>query len=47
MICADFIAGVSLENGDEKALVLSLNRLINLLSSARRNQLIEHLGLNS
>jgi hypothetical protein len=47
MICADFIAGVSLENGDENALVISLNRLINLLSSTRRNQLIEHLGLNS
>jgi len=47
MICADFIAGVSLENGDENALVSSLNRLINLLSPTRRNQLIEHLGLNS
>jgi len=47
MICADFIAGVSLENGDENALVISLDRLINLLSPTRRNQLIEHLGLNS
>jgi hypothetical protein len=47
MICADFLAGVSLENSEENALVQSLHRLINLLSSTRRNQLIEHLGLNS
>jgi len=38
---------VSLENGNEDALMQSLYRLINLLSSTRRIQLIEHLGLNS
>jgi hypothetical protein len=47
MICADFLAGVSLENGDENALVFSLNRLINLLSPGRQKQLMERLGVDT
>jgi hypothetical protein len=45
MICADFLAGVSLENGNENALVCALHRLISLLSMPRRQQLIEQLGM--
>ena len=42
MICADFLAGVSLGEGNSKTLLLSLDRLFRLLPTARR---LEFLGM--
>ena len=47
MICADFLAGVSLESNNENALVQFLHRLISLLSPGRRKQLMEYLGVDT
>ena len=41
MICADFLAGVNLENGDPDALLLALHRLIGMLSTTQRQQIFE------
>jgi hypothetical protein len=40
MICADFLAGAHLENGDPSALLLSLDRLVKLLPAPQRNQFL-------
>jgi hypothetical protein len=40
MICADFLAGVSLETGDLDALLSSLRRLLLSLSAPQREQLL-------
>jgi hypothetical protein len=42
MICADFLAGVSLETGNQDALVFSLTRLVIGLPKPERKQLIEN-----
>jgi hypothetical protein len=41
MICADFLAGASLEPGAEDTLFLALARLIGILPVAQRLQLLE------
>jgi hypothetical protein len=41
MICADFLAGASLEAGAENTLFLALARLISALPVAQRLQLLE------
>jgi hypothetical protein len=41
MICADFLAGVSLETGNQGALLSALTRLLLGLPKPQRNQLIE------
>ena len=41
MICADFLAGASLESGDSKPLRLALDRLFGLLSSAEQREFLE------
>ena len=41
MICADFLAGVSLETGNQDALLSALTRLVIGLPKPQRNQLIE------
>jgi hypothetical protein len=41
MICADFLAGASLEAGSESTLFLALVRLISALPVAQRLQLLE------
>ena len=41
MICADFLAGVSLETGNEDALLSALTRLVLGLPKPQRDQLIE------
>ena len=43
MICADFLAGANLENGDPGALLLSLDRLFKLLPSPQREQFLDGL----
>jgi hypothetical protein len=40
MICADFLAGAHLENGDPSALLLSLDRLVKLLPMPQRAQFL-------
>ena len=42
MICADFLSGVSLEAGNQDALLLSLTRLVVGLPKPQRKQLIEN-----
>ncbi len=44
MICADFLAGASLENGNSGALLLSLRRLYQLLPSPMKKEFSEELG---
>jgi hypothetical protein len=44
MICADFLAGASLEGGEPKALLLSLTRMHNLLSSSQQRQFLAETG---
>jgi hypothetical protein len=41
MICADFLAGVSLETGNQDALLPCLTRLVIGLPKAQRKQLLE------
>ena len=41
MICADFLAGVSSETGNQDALLSALTRLVIGLPKPQRNQLIE------
>jgi len=43
MICADFLAGANLENGDASALLLALDRLFTLLPSPQREQFLSNL----
>ena len=43
MICADFLAGVSLETGDQDALLPALTRLVLGLSLPKRKQLLENI----
>ena len=43
MICADFLAGANLDNGDVGALLLSLDRLFKLLPSPQREQFLNGL----
>ena len=42
MICADFLAGVSLESGNTDALLLSLTRLVFGLPIQQKRQLLEN-----
>jgi hypothetical protein len=44
MICADFLAGASLEVGDENKLLFALTRLIGSLSGEQKCQLLEMVG---
>ena len=41
MICADFLAGANLENGNPDALLLSLGRLFGLLPPPQKRQFLE------
>jgi hypothetical protein len=41
MICADFLAGASLETNNQNALVSALSRLVLGLPTAEREQLLE------
>ena len=43
MICADFLAGANLENGDASALLLALDRLFTLLPGPQREQFLSNL----
>jgi len=41
MICADFLAGVSLETGNQSALLAALTRIVLSLSKPQRIELLE------
>jgi len=43
MICADFLAGANLENGNPEALLLSLGRLFGLLPRPQKQEFLEWL----
>ena len=45
MICADFLAGVSLETGNTDALLASLTRLVISLLTEQRRQLLENVNV--
>jgi hypothetical protein len=42
-ICADFLAGANLQNGDAKMLLLALDRLYSLLPHPQKHQFLESL----
>jgi hypothetical protein len=44
MICADFLAGANLDNGDPETLLFSMKRFFKFLPGERRQQFLE--GLN-
>jgi hypothetical protein len=41
MICADFLAGANLQDGNPDILLLSMSRLYNLLPSAQQQKLLQ------
>ncbi len=43
MICADFLAGVNLQDGNPDILLLSMSRLYNLLPSAQQQKLLQEI----
>ncbi len=43
MICADFLAGANLEDGNPDSLLLSMSRLYNLLPSAQQRKLLQEI----
>ncbi|MFZ0634197.1 MAG: hypothetical protein WA755_06575 [Candidatus Acidiferrales bacterium] len=43
MICADFLAGANLENGNPNALLVSLKRLIKFLPRAQKVDFLEQM----
>jgi hypothetical protein len=43
MICADFLAGANLDNGDPETLVFSLNRFFRLLPEPQKHSFLESL----
>jgi hypothetical protein len=43
MICADFLAGANLENGNPDALLLPLGRLFGLLPHPQKREFLEQL----
>jgi hypothetical protein len=47
MICADFLAGANLENGDTDVLLMSLRRLIEFLPAPQRRLLLQELRLTA
>ena len=47
MICADFLAGVSLETGNEDVLLSALTRLIRSLPMPQRARLLESVDVAS
>jgi hypothetical protein len=44
MICADFLAGANLQDGDSEALLLAIHRLVGTLPAEQRGQVLEQVG---
>src|SRR5438445_2028867 len=47
MICADFLAGANLENGNPNALLLSLSRLLQYLPHPQRKNFLDYARVNA
>jgi len=47
IICADFLAGANLENGNPDALVISLGRLIEFLPPTKKQEFLKQVGTAS
>ena len=41
MICADFLAGANLQEGNPDALVLAVRRLVGMLSTGQKEQVLQ------
>lgn len=44
MICADFLAGANLQDGDSEALVLSVRRLLAMLTPQQKDDILQQVG---
>ena len=44
MICADFLAGANLQEGNPDALVLAVRRLVEMLPNGQREQVLQGVG---
>ena len=44
MICADFLAGAHIENGNPKILLFSMLRLFRFLPAAQRQEFLQHVA---
>jgi hypothetical protein len=44
MICADFLAGANLQDGNPDALLLAVHRLVGLLPAEQRKQILQQAG---
>jgi len=44
MICADFLAGANLQDGDPEALLLAVHRLVGMLPAEQKEQVLQQVG---
>jgi hypothetical protein len=44
MICADFLAGANLQEGNPDTLILVVRRLVEMLPTAQRAQVLQEVG---
>ena len=44
MICADFLAGANLEDGNPEALLLAVHRLVGMLLPEQRQEVLQRVG---
>jgi hypothetical protein len=44
MICADFLAGANLQDGDPNALLMAVHRLVGLLPTEQRKEILQQAG---
>jgi hypothetical protein len=45
MICADFLAGANLQEGNPEALLLAVHRLVGMLPAAQKEQVLQQVGV--
>jgi hypothetical protein len=46
LICADFLAGANLQDGNPEASFLAVHRLVGILPAAQREQIPQQIGAN-
>ena len=47
MICADFLAGANLDNGDPETLLFSMTRFFRLLPEGQKRTFLENLTMKA
>ena len=47
MICADFLAGANLENGNANVLLQSVTRMFGFLSSEKKQVFLDHVTVKA